>query len=647
MPCDIIRPANGMPDPLVGQDIGDWLEGLGLGRYRALFAEHDIDADVLADLSETDLERLGISLGHRKKLLRVIAGIAQGPPLATVENREGERRQLTVMFCDLVGSTALSARIDPEEMHDVVERYYGAIADTVAQFDGFIARYLGDGALVYFGWPRADESDAERAIRAGLALVAAVQTITADQHKLQVRIGIATGLVVIGNTVGVGTASEQLAVGDTLNLAARLQTAAAPDSVVIADATRRLIGRLFDLEPIGPLDLKGIAAPTITWRVRGESAVHSRFAAVRTATRASLVAREAEIKLLLEHWRAASQGRGSAVVLVGEAGIGKSRVAQELLDRLAGESHRRALFQCSPLHAHTAFYPVIHYLEQAIALRMDDTPDRRLDKLAARLESLRMDRAATPLLAELLSLPRPAGNPLVALSPHQHKARMLGALVDYFVALARLQPLVMLLEDAHWIDPTTRDLVDALLARIEQVPVLLVVTARPGFALFAGGDRVCTEQMMHRLEPAEAAPGGWQQAVASGARRGSARPHRRHSAVHRRTDAFAARLRPAGRARGRVADGRSNSTGRDPRDVAGFVDVAPRSDGAEQGGGTARSSAGPRILGAAARRGRRLRSAADRRPPGPASADWAAVLRRERRRNPLRLQTCADPGRRV
>jgi hypothetical protein len=266
---------------------------------------------------------------------------------------------------------------------------------------------LGDGALIYFGWPRADESDAERAIRAGLALVAAVQTITADQHKLQVRIGIATGLVVIGNTVGVGTASEQLAVGDTLNLAARLQTAAAPDSVVIADATRRLIGRLFDLEPIGPLDLKGIAAPTITWRVRGESAVHSRFAAVRTATRASLVAREAEIKLLLEHWRAASQGRGSAVVLVGEAGIGKSRVAQELLDRLAGESHRRALFQCSPLHAHTAFYPVIRYLEQAIALRMYDTPDRRLDKLAARLESLRMDRAATPLLAELLSLPPP------------------------------------------------------------------------------------------------------------------------------------------------------------------------------------------------------------------------------------------------
>ena len=489
-------------------DISAWLHGLGLQQYEQAFRDNAIDASVLRELTPEDLNDLGVSLvGHRRKLLAAIGALRSdedSEPQGAAAASAGERRQLTVMFCDLVGSTALSARIDPEEMHDVVERYYGAIADTVAQFDGYIARYLGDGALVYFGWPRADESDAERAIRAGLALVAAVQAVTADQHKLQVRIGIATGLVVIGNTVGVGAASEQLAVGDTLNLAARLQTAAAPDSVVIADATRRLIGHLFDIEPIGPLDLKGIPGPTTAWQVRGEGALHSRFAAVRGGKRAKLINREVEIALLLERRNQASQGRGSAVVLVGEAGIGKSRVAHELLDRPAGDSHRRALLQCSPLHVTTALYPVGRHLDQAIGGQMDDTTEQRLDKLTARLESLRMDRATAPLLAELLSLPGAIEQSPAAVDPRQHKARMLGALVDYFVALARLQPLVVLLEDAHWLDPTTRDLVDALLARIEQVPVLLVVTARPGFALFAGGDRVCTEQMMHRLEPAEA-----------------------------------------------------------------------------------------------------------------------------------------------
>jgi class 3 adenylate cyclase len=489
-------------------DISAWLHGLGLQQYEQAFRDNAIDASVLRELTPEDLNDLGVSLiGHRRKLLAAIGALRSdedSEPQGAAAASAGERRQLTVVFCDLVGSTALSARIDPEEMHDLVELYYGAIADTVAQFDGFIARYLGDGALVYFGWPRADESDAERAIRAGLALVAAVQAITADPHKLQVRIGVATGLVVIGNTVGVGAASEQLAVGDTLNLAARLQTAAAPDSVVIADATRRLIGHLFDLEPIGPLDLKGIAGPTIAWQVRGEGTLHSRFAAVRGGKRAKLIGREAEIALLLQRWHQASQGCGSAVVLVGEAGIGKSRVAHELLDRLAGGPHLRALLQCSPLHVSTALYPAIRHLDQAIGVQMDDTPEQRLDKLTAKLESLRMDRAAIPLLAELLSLPAATEQSLAAVDPRQHKARMLGALMDYFLAQARLQPLVMLLEDAHWIDPTTRDLVDALLARIAQVPVLLVATARPGFVLFAGGERICATQMMHRLEPAEA-----------------------------------------------------------------------------------------------------------------------------------------------
>jgi class 3 adenylate cyclase len=492
-----------MPARLGGQEIGEWLEGLGLGRYRALFVEHDIDADVLPDLSEADLERLGISLGHRKKLLRAIAETAHIRP-AGVADREGERRHLTVMFCDLVGSTALSARIDPEEMHNLVDRYYGAITNTMARFDGYIARYLGDGALVYFGWPQADESDAERATRAGLALIAAVRAISADQHNLQVRVGIATGLVVIGNRVGAGAASEQLAVGDTLNLGARLQTAAAPDSVVIADATRRLVGHLFDLEPTGPLDLKGVPGPTIAWRVRGEGVSHSRFAAVRSSKRAGLINRHAELALLSERWHQASQGRGSAVVLLGEAGIGKSRVAHALIDRLAIEPHCSALFQCSPLHVNTALYPVIRYFGEAIGGQIGDMPALGLDKLTARLESLRMDRAAIPLLAELLSLTDTTRQSPSDADPRQYKARMLSALVEYFVALARLQPLVMLLEDAHWLDPTTRELADALLARIEQMPLLLIVTARPGFALSTVGDRVCTTQLMQRLEQADA-----------------------------------------------------------------------------------------------------------------------------------------------
>jgi class 3 adenylate cyclase len=493
---------NCMPHRDVGQDIGDWLDSLGLGKYRAIFADHDIDADVLGDLTEADLERLGISIGHRKKLLRAIAAAGRRATPA-VQNREGERRQLTVMFCDLVGSTALTASIDPEEMRDIVGRYYRAIADSAARFGGFISRYLGDGALVYFGWPQADEADAERAVRAGLELVEAVHAIDAGQHQLQVRVGIATGLVVIGDSIGAGAAGE-VAVGDTLNLAARLQTVALPDSVVIADATRRLVGQLFDVEATEPLDLKGIPDPTIAWRIRGERAVHSRFAAAQGDQRAGLVDREAETALLLEHWRTASGGRGCAVVLVGEAGNGKSRVVQDLFDRLAGQPHQRGLFQCSPLHANTALYPAIRHLEQAVGLLADDQPGQHLDKLTARVRDLGMDPAAIPLLAGLLSLPGAADSLPIAPNPRQHRVRLIGALTDHLAMLARRQPLVLLVEDAHWVDPTTLELVEALIERIEQLPLLLIVTTRPDLVPIAARAGTCTVHTMQRLEPADA-----------------------------------------------------------------------------------------------------------------------------------------------
>jgi class 3 adenylate cyclase/type II secretory pathway predicted ATPase ExeA len=485
----------------VGQDVGEWLDSLGLGRYRALFAEHDIDAEVLPELTEGDLERLGISIGHRKKLLRAIAEAKAGPRPAGGEGPEPGRRQLTVMFCDMVGSTALTAGIDPEQMHDIIERYFHAIADTAARFGGYIARYMGDGALVYFGWPRADELDAEHAVAAGLTLIEAVHAIPSHRRRLRARIGIATGPVVVGSASGPALDSEQLVVGHTLNLAARLQAAARPDSILIADTTRRLVGHLFDLERTRPLRLKGLSGPTTAWRVRGESTARSRFAGRRGAP-VGLIDREAERALLLEAWRSAVRGRGRAVVLVGEAGIGKSRVAHALLDRLAAEPHWRELLQCSPLHANTAFHPAIRHLEQAAGLTLRDSPERRLAKLSARLRQLGLDPAATRLLADLLALPGAAEPPL---DPRQRKARMLGALADHLLAPARQGPGIVLVEDAHWIDPSTLELLELLLARIERLPVLIVATARPDLVPFAGAGDRC---MVHRLQRLEAADAG-------------------------------------------------------------------------------------------------------------------------------------------
>ncbi len=389
-------------------------------------------------------------------------------------------------------------------MHDIIDRYYAAIAASVTRFNGFIARYLGDGALVYFGWPQADELDAERAVRAGLALIEAVRRIEVSRHRLRVRIGIATGLVVIGNAIGTGVASEQLAVGDTLNLAARLQAIATPNGMIVADSTRRLIGQLFALEATEPLNLKGILEPTIAWRVHGESAVDSRFAAVRSGARRGLVDREVELALLLERWGAAAQGRGSAIVLAGEAGIGKSRVMQELPDRLSAQPHQRGLFQCSPLHTNTALYPATQHLTQAFGLQVDDSPDQRIEKLHARIQALRMDPAATPLFAELLSLPRPADESTIALDPRQRKARVLAALTEHLIVMSRQQPLLLLVEDAHWIDPTTLELLERLLEPVEHLPVLLVVTTRPDFVPFAASSRTCTVLAMQRLGAADA-----------------------------------------------------------------------------------------------------------------------------------------------
>ena len=372
-------------------DLGGWLRSLGLDQYEATFRANEIDTDVLPELTEIDLEKLGVPLGHRKRLLKAIAGLgaaeklppASAPAPVRPDTDAAERRQVTVMFSDLVGSTALSARMDPEDLREVISAYQKCVAETVRRFGGFVAKYMGDGVLVYFGYPQAHEDDAERAVRAGLELIAAVAMLK-TRATLQTRVGIATGLVVVGDLIGAGAAQEQAVVGETPNLAARLQAIAEPNSVVIAEGTRKLLGNLFELEDLGAKDLKGIAGPVRAWAALRASLVESRFEALHATGLTALVGREEELELLLRRWSRAKTGEGQVVLLSGEAGIGKSRLTAALLERLAGEPHTRLRYFCSPQHTDSALYPIIGQMERAAGLAHDDTPQAKLDKLDAR-----------------------------------------------------------------------------------------------------------------------------------------------------------------------------------------------------------------------------------------------------------------------
>ena len=359
-------------------DIAAWLGSLGLPQYAAAFAENDITEALLPKLTGEDLKDLGVtSIGHRRLLLDAIATLTAAPGIAVAPpappEPQAERRQLTVMFCDLVGSTALSARLDPEDLRAVIGAYHRCAAAVIEGTGGFVAKYMGDGVLAYFGYPRADEHDAERAVRAGLALVAAVPRLdTAAETRLQVRVGIATGIVVVGDLLGQGASQEQAVVGETPNLAARLQAMADPGSVVIAPSTRRLTGGLFDYEDLGAVEIKGLAAPVAAARVLRESGAESRFEALR-ASATPLVGRDEELAMLEQRWQQAKSGEGGVVLLSGEPGIGKSRLAQTLIDRLAGEAHTRLRTFCSPHHQDHALYPTITRLERAAGFRREDT----------------------------------------------------------------------------------------------------------------------------------------------------------------------------------------------------------------------------------------------------------------------------------
>jgi class 3 adenylate cyclase/predicted ATPase len=464
----------------------DWLKKLGLSEYAERFAENGIDFSVLCDLTDQDLKELGVLLGHRRKLLRAISELANAapPPAPQPESTEpqdiAERRQVTVMFSDLVGSTALSVRLDPEDMREVISTYQKCVYEIVRRFDGFVAKYMGDGVLVYFGYPHAHEDDAERAVRAGLALITAVDGL-GSSVRLQTRVGIATGLVVVGDLIGSGDAQERGIVGDTPHLAARLQGIAEPNMVVIAESTRRLLGNLFELRDLGPQDLKGIAGPARAFAALRSSAVESRFEALHATGLTALVGREEECELLLRRWSRSKGGEGHVVLLAGEAGIGKSRLTAALLERLAAEPHTRLRYFCSPQHTDGPLYPIIGQMERAAGLAHDDQPQARLSKLDALLSQTSTLIEDVGLFAEMLSLANDGRYPVLGLTPQQRRQRTFDALMFQVEALTRQNPVLMIVEDAHWIDPTSLEVFDRLVGWIASLRVLLIVTFRPDF----------------------------------------------------------------------------------------------------------------------------------------------------------------------
>lgn len=477
------------------KSIAAWLEEQGLGHHAQTFAEHDIDLETVLDLDDGHLREMGLSLGHRLKLMKAIGDLrrarglrAESAPAAAAAAAqpkaaaEGERRQLTVMFCDLAGSTELSARLDPEDMRDIMRAYQSACAAAIARYDGYLAKFLGDGVLAFFGYPRSHEDAAERAVRAALGIVDTVAHLPPrGGHRLAVRIGIATGLVVVGEVVAADGAGELSAIGETPNLAARLQSTAEANAIVIGDATHALTRGTFRYAEIPGLMLKGIPGPVRAWRVLGEAQA-SRFEAAHSAGMSAFTGREQEVALLLSRWEQAAAGEGQVVLLCGEAGIGKSRIAEQFRLRVAQTDHVRLRYQCSPFHVNSPLHPAIAQLEHAAGIAAEDAGRARLSKLEALLRPTTPDMAAVvPLFAALLNIRLGDAYAPLELTPDLVRRRTLAAMTAQLVTLARDRPVFWLIEDVHWIDPTTREAVGQSLERIRDARVFVLITFRPEF----------------------------------------------------------------------------------------------------------------------------------------------------------------------
>ena len=470
------------------RDIDEWLASIGLSEYTERFVENAIDLSVIRDLTDEDLKELGVLLGHRRKILRAIAEFNEtdlalpetvAPP---VRPEEAERRHLTVMFCDLVGSTVLSARLDPEEMWRVMGSYHACVSEVVKRHQGSIARFMGDGVLTYFGYPRAQEDDAEQAVRAALALIDAVANIpTNSDPPLQTRIGIATGTVVVSELLIGETSTEQAVVGETPNLAARLQSLAEPGTVLICPNTRQLTGGHFNYRDLGPRSLKGWSEPISVWQALGTSGL-GRFEAMHKTKLPPLFGREEELELLFRRWRHATQEEGRVVMLTGEPGIGKSHIAFALDEHLQTQRHVALSYFCSAHHTNSALFPFISQIERAAGFQRSDSPAEKLSKLDSLVTQSTGTSEHLTDLASLLALPIKRSDELEALSPQKRKERIFSAIISQLESLASREAVFIIFEDVHWIDPTSLELLASIVERAPQLRVLLLITARPDFA---------------------------------------------------------------------------------------------------------------------------------------------------------------------
>ncbi len=488
-------------------DITTWLRGLSLAEDETVFLDNAIDIEVLPDLTDTDLEKLGVRLGHRKRMMRAIAALGEAAPaVASVPSPAAprdvaERRQLTVMFVDLAGSTTLAAQMDPEDFRDLIAAYHRRTAEVVARFKGFVAKLMGDGVLVYFGYPEAAEGDVERAVRAGLAIVSDT-ALQAGRRRPAMRVGIETGMVIVGDLTGEGDARERGVVGETPNLAARLQGFAELDSVIIGPGTRRLLGTLFELRDLGAVEVRGLPDPVPAYCVLGLAEVEGRFEALQGSSPLNpLIGRDDDLQILLRRWEYAKAGRGQIVLLSGEAGIGKSRLTAALLTELSSEPHVRLRYFCSPHHVDSALFPFISQLERAAGFERGDLPDARLDKLDALLGQAGIAPEDAGLVASLLSLSDGGRYPALDLTPQRRRQRTLEVLTGQLEGLAAQHPVLMIFEDAHWADPSSIELLELAVSRTRQRSVLCVITFRPHYTPPWIGQAQVTSLILNRLTP--------------------------------------------------------------------------------------------------------------------------------------------------